>query len=100
MNLTGLFCTLLMDLSEAYDCVNHELIIAKLAAYRLNEGSLILIQNLLLKRKQQVKIGSPLSEWLEIILGVPQRSILGTILLSIFINVLLLFIKEIDVVEK
>ena len=34
-----------MDLSKAYDCVNHELIIAKLAAYRLNEGSLRLIQN-------------------------------------------------------
>ena len=35
----------LMDLSEAYDCASHELIIAKLAAYGLNEGSLRLIQN-------------------------------------------------------
>ena len=69
----GIVGTLLMDLYKAYDCVNHELIIAKLAAYGLNEGSLRLIQNYLSKRKQRVKIGSSLSEWLEIVLGVPSR---------------------------
>ena len=66
--------TLLMDLSNAYDCINHELIIAKLAAYELNEGSLRLIQNYLSKRKKRVKKGFSLSEWLEIIIGVPQGS--------------------------
>ena len=45
--------TLLMDVPKAYDYVNHELIIAKLAAYGLNESSLILIQNYLSKRKQR-----------------------------------------------
>ena len=35
-----IFGTLLMDLSKAYDCINHELIIDKLAAYGLNEASL------------------------------------------------------------
>ena len=64
--------TLLMDLSKAYDCVNHELIIAKSGPYGLNECSLRLIQNYLSKRKQRVKIGSSLSEWLEIILGAPK----------------------------
>ena len=48
---------------------NHELIIAKLAAYGVNEVSLRIIRNYLSKRKQLVKIGSSLSEWLEIILG-------------------------------
>ena len=47
----GIVRTLLMDLSRAYDCGNHELIIAKLAAYGLNEGSLRLIQNYLYKKK-------------------------------------------------
>ena len=51
--------TLLMDLSKAYDCVNHELIITKLATYGLNEDSLRLIQNYLSNRKQQVKIFFP-----------------------------------------
>ena len=73
----GIVATLLMDLSKAYDCVNHELIITKLAAYGLNKGILRLIQNYLSKRKQRVKIGSSLTEWLEIVLGVPQGSILG-----------------------
>ena len=51
--------TLLMDLSKAYDCINHELIITKLATYGLNEDSLRLIQNYLSNRKQQVKIVFP-----------------------------------------
>ena len=59
----GIFGTLLMDLSKACHCINHELIIAKLAACGLNEGSLRLIQNYLSKRKQRVKIGSSPSEW-------------------------------------
>ena len=67
--------TLLMDLTKAYDCINNELIIAKLAAYGLNEDSLKLIKNYLSKRKQRGKIGSSLKEWLEIILGLPQGSI-------------------------
>ena len=45
--------TLLIDLSNAFDSVNHELINAKLAAYRLNEGSLIMIQNYLSKLKKK-----------------------------------------------
>ena len=61
-----------MDLSKSCDCVNHELIIVKLAAYGLNEGSLRLIQNYLSKRKQRAKTGSSLSKWLEVILGVPK----------------------------
>ena len=93
----GIVGNLLMDLSKAYDCVNHDLIIAKLGAYGVGENSLRLIQNYLSQRQQRVKVGSSISEWLEIILGIPQGSILGPILLDVFINDLLLFIKETDI---
>ena len=86
-----------MDLSKAYDCVNHDLIIAKLEAYRVDENSLRLTQNYLFQRQERVKVGPSFSEWLEIILGIPQGSILGPILFNVFINDWLLFIKETDI---
>ena len=86
-----------MDLSKAYDCLNHDLIIAKLETYGVGENSLRLIQNYLFQRQQRVKVGSSLIEWLEIILWVPQGSIQGTILFNVFINDLLLFIKETNI---
>ena len=47
----GIVGTLLMDLSKAYDCVNHDLIIAKLEAYGVGENSLRLIQNYLSQKQ-------------------------------------------------
>ena len=64
-----------MDLSKAYDCLPHELLVAKLQAYCVGKAALNLISNYLSHRKQRTKIGSPYSEWYELIRGVPQGSI-------------------------
>ena len=67
--------TVLIDLSKAYDCLPHDLLIAKLSAYGFEDSVTSLISDYLSKRYQRVKIGSAFSSYLEILRGVPQGSI-------------------------
>ena len=52
-----------MDLSKAFDCLPHNLLLAKLKAYDLNDHSINLLRNYLSNRKQRVKIGNNCSGW-------------------------------------
>ena len=79
----GIGGALLTDLSKAFDCIQHDLLIAKLHAYGFNMKSLKLLNNYLYNRKQRTKINSTFSEWVNIIFGVPQGSILGPLLFNI-----------------
>ena len=82
----GFIGTILMDLSKAYDCLPHDLLIAKLEAYGLDNDSLTLLLDYLSFRKQITKVGSAYSKWSKIRLGIPQGSLLGPLLFNIFIN--------------
>ena len=76
----------LMDLSKAFDCIPHDLLIAKLAAYGFEKKTLKFFLSYLKGRKQSVNIKGKLSSFMDILAGVPQGSILGPVIFNIFIN--------------
>ena len=78
----------LMDLSKAFDTPNHDLLIAKLHAYGFDIKTLKSLHSYLTKRWQKTKVNSSFSTWSELLQGVPQGSVLGTILFNIYLNYL------------
>ena len=78
------FGALLTDLSKAFDCLSHKILIAKLHAYGFSLNALRLVHSYLTNRKQRTKINNKYSSREEILFGVPQGSILGPLLFDIF----------------
>ena len=77
---------ILLDLSKAFDTVDHQILLIKLEKYGIRGNTLKLIHNYLINRKQTVNINNTFSDLKTIKCGVPQGSILGPLLFSIYVN--------------
>ena len=77
---------LLTDLSKAFDCLIHDLLLAKLNAYGFDYMSIKLLYSYLTERFQRVRVNSNYSLWSKILFGVPQGSILGPLLFNIYLS--------------
>ena len=92
----GVFAAVLTNLPKGFDCIPHGLLIAKLNAFGFDKKSLSFISAYLYNKKQKTKVGSDFSDFLNILFGVPQGSILGPILIIIFIADLFFMNNDID----
>ena len=91
------FGALLADLSKAFDCLPHPLLIAKLNTYGFDNNAVRFVYDYLTSRKQRTKISDTYSSWQEILSGVPQGSILGPLLFSTDICNLFFIMKDCDI---
>ena len=76
----------LLDMSAAFDIVDHSLLLKKMELYGFDEESLNWVQSYLSGRSQCVCINGSLSKLLPVPIGVPQGSILGPTFYTIFTN--------------
>ena len=88
---------IMTDLSKAFDCLPHALLVEKFKYYRFTQNATALINNYLSDRAQRVKVSGAKSEWATLTKGVPQGSVVGPQCFNLYVNDLLLQLVKNDV---
>ena len=74
------------DFAKAFEAVPHKRLMRKVKSYGFKGDLLNWIKSFLTNRRQQVKVGGSISDWSKVKNGVPQGSVVGSILFVIYIN--------------
>ena len=86
MDKKNLTAMVLIDLSKAFDGISHDILLQKLIKFDISSSAIKWFKSYLEERFQSVRIGNHLSDPKLITHGVPQGSILGPLLFSLYVN--------------
>ena len=75
-----------LDFKKAFDKVPHQRLLLKLKAHDIGDGIIDWIEQWLTDRRQRVVVDGEVSNWKSVLSGVPQGSVLGSLLFLIYIN--------------
>ena len=86
LNKKGYAGAISMNLSKAFDTINHELLLARLYAYDFSKHSLLVLSSYVSIRRQRVKINNTFSSSKNLIQGVLQGSGLASLIFNVYLN--------------